>query len=211
MPVSLSARTRLHLILRPKLWSGGEAELAFLVGLVNWHIAAEQHALVQAFGLRAIDKGFDVFRAKERKSQQSCQIGAAAPLPNILRSIKIAAWRSQVSLPIKGLFHSDRCMPSRLVIGMNCIGAVGYYVVQEQLTLALPDIRFTPVFDPYALIERRRTGGQGNTNLIPGEIAKPDRPRRAKRLGIERDRGAHFACLAIKMSLELGAVTVNSP
>ena len=96
MPDSLSARTRLHLILRPKLGSGGETELAFLVGLVDRHIAAEQHALVLAFGLRAIDKDFDDFRAEERKSQQSCQLGAAAPLPNNSRSIEIAAWCSQV-------------------------------------------------------------------------------------------------------------------
>ena len=37
MPDSLSARTRLHLILRPKLGSGGEAELALLLGPVDWH------------------------------------------------------------------------------------------------------------------------------------------------------------------------------
>ena len=81
MPDSLSARTRLHLILRPKLGSGGETELAFLVGLVDRHIAAEQHALVQAFGLRAIDKDFDDFRADGAKVAAVLPTGCGSAPP----------------------------------------------------------------------------------------------------------------------------------
>ena len=68
MPDSLSTRTRLHLKSRWKLQLGGEAELAFLFGPVDWHIAAEQHAPRQPFGLRAIGDGIDDSRAEERES-----------------------------------------------------------------------------------------------------------------------------------------------